>query len=144
MPALLPHAPARPSMRLAEAACRHVAPGVSTYLPLRRPFSASTARFRSTSESSPAIPEAPPSRWIADLRARIGRCLTFGCNDQQITQAAEVLRAIATEWKELLAGSEGYLTGGRRGLDGREVHWGEMDTFVRPLSLNIGMLVLIF
>jgi hypothetical protein len=41
-----------------------------------------------------------------------------------------VLRVIATEWRELLAGSEGYLTGGRRGLDAREVVWGEMDSFV--------------
>lgn len=29
-----------------------------------------------------------------------------------------------------MAGSEGFLTGGRRGLDGREVVWGEMDSFV--------------
>jgi hypothetical protein len=41
------------------------------------------------------------------------------------------MRALATEWRELLAGSEGFLTGGRRGLDGREIVWGEMDTFVR-------------
>lgn len=132
MPTLSPFAPARPSMRLAAAACRRVAPGASSHIPPRRPFSASTGRVRSTSDPSAAIPEAPPSRWIADLRARIGKCLTFGCNGQQINQAAEVLRVIATEWKELLAGSEGYLTGGRRGLDGREVHWGEMDTFVSP------------
>lgn len=58
----------------------------------------------------------------------------FGCNEQQTSQAAAVLRAIATEWRELLAGSEGYLTGGRRGLDAREIAWGEMDSFVRACA----------
>ena len=37
---------------------------------------------------------------------------------------------MATEWKQLLAGSDGFLTGGRRGLDGHSIAWGEMDTFV--------------
>lgn len=54
----------------------------------------------------------------------------FGCDSGQIARAAAVLRALATEWRELLAGSEGFLTGGRRGLDRREIVWGEMDTFV--------------
>ena len=40
-------------------------------------------------------------------------------------------RALATEWRELTAGSEGFLTGGRRGLEGQKVVWGEMDSFVR-------------
>jgi hypothetical protein len=54
----------------------------------------------------------------------------FGCSPQQISQASTVLRALATEWRELLAGSDGFLTGGRRGLDRREIAWGEMDSFV--------------
>lgn len=41
-----------------------------------------------------------------------------------------MLRALATEWRALAAGAEGFLTGGRRGLEGQQVVWGEMDSFV--------------
>ena len=37
------------------------------------------------------------------------------------------MRIVARDWRELLAGSEGFLTGrGRAGYEGREVVWGEM------------------
>ena len=47
-------------------------------------------------------------------------------------RAAGVLGALATEWRGLVAGSEGFLTGGRgrRGLEGHQVAWGEQDSFV--------------
>ena len=48
-----------------------------------------------------------------------------------------MLRALALEWRELLAGSEGFLTGGRRGLDGQRIAWGEMDSFVRPSLVSL-------
>jgi hypothetical protein len=103
----------------------------------RRHLSAATARFRSSpsARESPETVSLPPPRWTTDLPARIGKCLAFGCNTQQVSQAAAVLRTIATEWKALLAESEGFLTGGRRGLDAREIAWGEMDTFVGIPSL---------
>ena len=106
----------------------------------RRSFS-SAAPGPQSPESQAQVPPPPPPRWISELRARIGKCLAFGCNAQQVSQAAGVLRVIATEWKELLAASEGFLTGGRRGLDSREIAWGEMDSFVGtpcPTSYSIG------
>ncbi len=37
------------------------------------------------------------------------------------------MRIVAKDWRELLGGSEGFLTGkGRAGLESREVEWGEM------------------
>lgn len=34
---------------------------------------------------------------------------------------------VAGDWRELVAGRDGFLTGrGRRGFEGREVVWGEM------------------
>ena len=54
----------------------------------------------------------------------------FGCSAAQIGRAAEVLRGVSTEWRGLTAGSEGFLTGGRRGMEGQQVVWGEMDSFV--------------
>ncbi|KAK4191274.1 thioesterase-like superfamily-domain-containing protein [Podospora australis] len=106
-----------------------------TTISLRRPFSVSSSRQNSTS-SEQQLPPPPPSRWISDLRERLGKCLIFGCNDQQVTRASSVLRALAEEWKELLAGSEGFLTDGRRGLDNRQIAWGEMDSFGHVNNVN--------
>jgi len=99
-------------------------------------FSSSSRSFQQhgqISHQQPILPPPPPQRWISDLQARIGKCITFGCSASQVQQAAGVLRTIATEWRELLAGSEGFLTDGRGGLDGRGVAWGEMDSFVSQL-----------
>ncbi|KAK1778637.1 thioesterase-like superfamily-domain-containing protein [Copromyces sp. CBS 386.78] len=82
------------------------------------------------------IPKPPPKKWITDLPARVGKCIIFGCSPSQIQHASLILKALATEWRELLAGSEGFLTGGRRGLDGREVVWGEMDSFGHVNNVN--------
>lgn len=98
-------------------------------IPIRlqtRPFASSTASLShkpkppaTTTSAGLAIPPPPPSRWIAELKARIGKCVVFGCDDRQIARAADVLRVLAGEWRELLAGSEGFLTGGRRGIEGQ-------------------------
>lgn len=88
------------------------------------------------------IPPAPPARWITDLRSRIGKCIIFGCSNQQISRASSVLRALAIEWKDLLAGSEGFLTGGRRGLDSQKIAWGEMDSFVGSFRLSFPVLLI--
>ena len=53
----------------------------------------------------------------------------FGCSPAQVSQAGGILHAVATEWRWLSAGSEGFLTGGRRGLEGQQVVWGEQDSF---------------
>lgn len=38
-----------------------------------------------------------------------------------------IMRIVARDWRELVAGSEGFLWGrGRAGIEGREVVWGEM------------------
>ena len=81
-------------------------------------------------------PPLPPARWLADLRSRVGKCIIFGCSEAQVSEAAVVARALATEWRRLTAGSEGYLTGERRGLEGQKVVWGEMDSFVREPCMH--------
>ena len=89
--------------------------------------------LRRASSTSTSLPPEPPSRWLTDLRARLGKCISFGCTAPQTVHAAAVLRALATEWRVLTAGSDGFLTGHRRGLEGQKVVWGEMDAFVRRL-----------
>jgi hypothetical protein len=42
-------------------------------------------------------------------------------------QAAKILRAVCSEWRDLVAGTEGYLTTpSRRGVSGKAVEWGDM------------------
>ncbi|KAI0598901.1 thioesterase-like superfamily-domain-containing protein [Biscogniauxia sp. FL1348] len=71
----------------------------------------------------------PPSRWYSDLRARIGKCIAFGCSRAQARRAAAVLGVLAEQWRPLVAGCEGFLTGPGRGLEDQKVVWGEMDSF---------------
>ena len=51
----------------------------------------------------------------------------FGINDAQTSEAASILQEVLSDWRELLAGSEGFLTSQEyRGLYRQEVVWGEM------------------
>lgn len=55
----------------------------------------------------------------------------FGLNQDQVTQAGGILSEIARDWRDLVAGSEGFLTGpDRQGLHRQAVVWGEMDSMV--------------
>lgn len=98
-----------------------------------RPYSLSQSSppARNTGEEEAISIPDPPSRWYGDLHARLGKCIMFGCTPSQVATASSVLGALATEWRQLVAGSQGYLTGGRRGLQDQQVVWGEQDSFVR-------------
>ena len=53
--------------------------------------------------------------------------MTFGIRSDQVQEAGSVLQQLARDWRELIAGSEGYLTDEkRRGLFRHNVVWGEM------------------
>lgn len=99
---------------------------------------ASTARASSRPSSSDAaahsngagLPALSP-KWLSDTKLRIGKCLTFGMNAEQVQQAAKICKVLGQDWKELLAGSEGFLTDEKRaGLLGHRVSWGELDVMV--------------
>ena len=91
------------------------------------------SRKATTQSAASDMPALPPARWLTDLRSRVGKIIMFGCSTAQVSELAVVARALANEWRQLTAGSEGYLTGQRRGLEGQKVVWGEMDSFVRNL-----------
>jgi hypothetical protein len=56
----------------------------------------------------------------------------FGIDSEQTQVAGSILKEISSDWRELVAGSEGFLTGKEwRGLYRQEVVWGEM---VRDIS----------
>lgn len=53
--------------------------------------------------------------------------MMFGLKTPQVQEAGEVLRQLARDWRELVAGSEGFLTNDIvRGLFRHNVTWGEM------------------
>lgn len=94
----------------------------------------SYARYKSTGStpapSEPATASLSP-RWLSDLKQRIGKCITFGLQPHQVDQAGGILSEVAKDWRDLVAGSEGYLTGSdRRGMHRQAVVWGEMDSMV--------------
>ncbi|KAF2685540.1 hypothetical protein K458DRAFT_416776 [Lentithecium fluviatile CBS 122367] len=88
------------------------------------------ARFQSTAPGNNQATTASLSpRWLSDLKSRIGRCIQFGLNPEQMRIAGGILEEVTKSWRDLLAGSEGFLTGkGRMGLYRQEVVWGEMDS----------------
>ncbi|WPH04290.1 Putative HotDog domain superfamily protein [Acrodontium crateriforme] len=89
--------------------------------PLRKWSSHETSPTPATASLSP--------RWLADVKKRIGHCITFGLTPTQTTQAGKILNEIASDWRELIAGSEGYLTSReRRSIYRQQVVWGEMDS----------------
>ncbi|KAF1843800.1 uncharacterized protein K460DRAFT_368657 [Cucurbitaria berberidis CBS 394.84] len=68
-------------------------------------------------------------RWLSDVKTRIGKCIMFGISPAQTQEAGSILQEMAVDWRELVAGSEGFLTGMQyRGLYRQEVVWGEMDS----------------
>lgn len=55
----------------------------------------------------------------------------FGLDAENTAKAAEVCGILGREWRALVAGREGFLTGRKRaGLVRQAVVWGEMDCMV--------------
>ncbi|KAJ5380144.1 uncharacterized protein N7496_002572 [Penicillium cataractarum] len=111
---------------------------------LRRPLASSISyihTLRPLSTTAPILnarasaPENPPTRphgidprWLTMMKRRIGRCMMFGLKPAQIDDAGKILQQLARDWRELIAGSEGFLTDEkRRSLYRHNVVWGEMD-----------------
>jgi hypothetical protein len=95
---------------------------------LRRPLSSATALDEPPAEvSTPSVSH----RWLSDVKQRIGKCIMFGMKPDQVDEACRILRDLARDWRNLIAGSEGFLTGkGRVGLQSQAVVWGEQDKMV--------------
>jgi acyl-CoA thioesterase FadM len=101
-------------------------------------FSTSIARGEDTKPSAGAAKatasENPKenAKWLGDTKARIGKCIVFGMNTQQIKEAAGVLKILSEHWRDFVAGRQGFLTSKQTaGLFRHKVAWGEMDSMVR-------------
>ncbi|EGE03020.1 hypothetical protein TEQG_02057 [Trichophyton equinum CBS 127.97] len=70
-------------------------------------------------------------RWLSNIKRRIGKCIAFGMKQDLVPVAGGVLEEIARDWRELVAGSEGFLTGEKYcGLHRHNVVWGEMFVLI--------------
>jgi len=97
----------------------------------------SSRRYQST---APAANTQLSPRWLSDVKSRVGACITFGLTAPQMALAGSILEEVADDWRELVAGSEGYLTSSiRRSLHRWPVAWGEQDSMVCfPLDTKSG------
>lgn len=95
---------------------------------LRRPLSSAKVPDKPPAEVS--TPSLSP-RWLSDVKERIGKCIMFGMKPDQVDEACRILRDLARDWRNLVAGSEGFLTAkGRVGLQSQAVVWGDQDAMV--------------
>jgi hypothetical protein len=103
-------------------------------VPLLSPAYTTTRRHRSTDASTAQDQNdtaALSPRWLSDMKQRIGKCITFGLQPAQVAEAGLILQEISRDWRELLCGSDGFLTSPtRRGLYRHRVVWGEEDSMV--------------
>lgn len=61
------------------------------------------------------------------LVSRLGYITNNGVSLETASATADILKCISSEWRDLIAGAEGYLTAkDRRGISGRMVDWGDM------------------
>lgn len=113
------------------AACSifHAASGIRPATLVLRALCPPSRRYRSTPAQEQGATASLSPRWLSEVKQRIGKCITFGMDSQQTDRAGQILQEIARDWRELVAGSEGFLTGRkRRGMFRQEVVWGEMDS----------------
>ena len=97
---------------------------IATGILQRKPFPCYSTAI---SSSQSVTTESRSSRWLQDLHGRIGRCIQFGLRTEELQLAGKVLAELCRDWRELIAGSEGFLTDkDHRGLYRQEVVWGEM------------------
>ncbi|RVX72506.1 hypothetical protein B0A52_03696 [Exophiala mesophila] len=89
-------------------------------------------QYRSYSSQAPTPREAPSTvspRWLSDTKARVGKCITFGLKPEQVDEAGSIVSELGTSWRDLVAGSEGFLTDPKRaGLFRQNIVWGEQDS----------------
>lgn len=48
--------------------------------------------------------------WPSEFRRRVGKCIIFGLSKNQVDEAGQLMQLVTRHWRELVAGSQGYLT----------------------------------
>lgn len=65
------------------------------------------------------------------MKTRLGKCIFHGLAPAENKELSAMMDDLTENWREYVAGSEGYLMGEeRRGLWRHAVVWGDMDSMV--------------
>lgn len=113
--------------------------GISRSFSSTRNLYKSPARVDGAPIDSPhEMPLSP--RWLSDLKSRIKKIQDS--SPEKMERASILSDDIEARWLELLAGPEGFPTSPEwRGLDGREIVWGEMvsgrNNFIQSQAANV-------
>lgn len=102
-----------------------------------RTFSSISKRNQSaaTNDAAGAPTEALPSRWLPELKSRIKKIQDT--SPSKADRANAIAQDLDNRWLDLIAGSEGFLTQPEwRGLDRREIIWGDMVRGSHQLQSN--------
>ena len=107
---------------------RRQLPRLDAFCLSHRSISATTSVQNAVAREHPLVrPHTIDPRWLTLMKRRIGRCMMFGLKPDQINEGGKILQQLARDWRELIAGSEGFLTDEkRRSLYRHNVVWGEM------------------
>jgi hypothetical protein len=69
--------------------------------------------------------DAGPS--FRNIVARLGYMTNNGISLESAPAIAQIMRTLSTDWRELVAGVDGFLTNfERRGTSGKDVEWGHL------------------
>ena len=102
-----------------------------TRLSLKRRAYSTTDGSLNNIPPAPTESKAASPRWLADQKARLGKCIMFGLSRHQADEAGKTSQILGQEWQGLTAGADGFLV--KRPLDEgspsawqERVVWGEM------------------
>jgi acyl-CoA thioesterase FadM len=92
----------------------------------KRSFSTSVRRPQEAS-SDPTKGNA--ARWLSEAKGRLGKCLSFGTPESLMNEASALAGELGHSWREIVAGSEGFVTDPQRaGLHRQPIVWGDQDS----------------
>jgi acyl-CoA thioesterase FadM len=69
------------------------------------------------------------ARWLSEVKGRLGKCLSFGTPASLMGEATALAGELGRSWREIVAGSEGFVTDPQRaGLHRQPIVWGDQDS----------------
>ncbi|KAI8665379.1 hypothetical protein NCS56_00973600 [Fusarium sp. Ph1] len=100
-----------------------------------RCYSCTAPRQSQDTDTVPKNTTPLDSRWFSNLQARIEKLRSSKYPPECVSQAEKLYQHTTTDWIELLAGREGFLTDKSwRALDHYPLLWGDMDSMVWCVS----------
>lgn len=98
--------------------------------------------YSASALSSSSAPPPRNSRWLSDIKLRLGACIKFGLrSDTEVETCRRISAVLGSSWKGLVAGAEGFsIEPAAKGLPEpiwpHRVLWGEMDSMGHVNNVN--------